>query len=99
MSKYTEILELIRLIRESFPDAEKVYTQGGCVRFALILKKVYPQGDIMWNEDHAVFRLEEHYYDITGEVEKSNFENRLVDRGILEIKRLLELSYQKPIKK
>lgn len=96
MSQYNEILDLIRLIRESFPYAEKVYTQGGCVRFALILKKVYPEGDIIWNEDHSVFRLDGHYFDITGEVDGGNFKNKLVDFGILKIKKILELSYQNP---
>jgi len=34
MHHHVQILETIRLIRESFDGAEVVYTEGSCVRFA-----------------------------------------------------------------
>jgi hypothetical protein len=68
VSKYIEILNLIRVIRESFPQSVEVYTQGSCFRFALILKTVYPEGEIYNDEDHATFFYLGKHFDIRGEV-------------------------------
>lgn len=63
------ILELIRSIRESFPQAAHVYTHGGCYRFFLILKQVYPEADAYYDSNHVITRIGDRYYDITGEVQ------------------------------
>lgn len=93
MNKYIEILNLIRVIRESFPQSVEVYTQGSCFRFALILKTVYPEGDIYWNEDHATFFLGGHFYDITGEIAPENRGEKIENWGILHIEKILKLRY------
>lgn len=95
MERYKEILNLIKVIRESFPNAVEVYTKGSCVRFALILKTIYPDGDIYWNEDHAIFKLDNHFYDITGEVASDGHTN-LEEWGILHINKVLQLRYNEP---
>ena len=94
MATLNEVLNLIKLIRESFPDAEKVYTQGSCVQFCLILNSVYPQGEIYWN-GHASFKLNGHFYDITGEISGEDFNVKLIDCGIMQINQILQLRYKK----
>ena len=54
----SEILKVIERIRDSFDGSVEVYTQGSCVKFAMILKEIFPQGNILYNSDHAIFILE-----------------------------------------
>lgn len=95
MSQHKEILSLIELIRESFPSSVEVYTKGSCLQFAMILKTVYPQGDIYYNQDHAVFKLGNSFYDITGEVSGKGYKIKIEELGILQINKLLKLRYEK----
>ena len=53
----SEILKIIERIRDSFDGSIEVYTQGSCVKFAMILKEIFPQGNILYNSDHAIFIL------------------------------------------
>ena len=63
------ILNFIKTIRESFIGSEIVYTKGSCYNFFLIIKEVYPNAQCYYNEDHVITKLDNKYYDITGEVE------------------------------
>lgn len=95
MNKHYEILNLIRIIRESFPNSVEVYTKGSCIRFALILKTVYPEGEVMYDCDHATFLYGEIYYDITGEITAPNKQSlKIEDYGILQTEKLLKLRYE-----
>lgn len=92
--KYHEITKFIKLVRESFPNAVEVYTKGSCVRFALILNSVFPGGEIYYNQDHAVYELDGHFYDITGDVDGAEQKIKLKDYGIEEIYNILQLRYE-----
>lgn len=87
------IEDLITSIRDSFPKSVEVYTRGSCVRFAQILKTVYPEGQILYNVCHAIFEYKGKYYDITGEVQKENH-TPLESYGEEHVKRILELKYE-----
>ena len=50
-----KVLAVIKRIRESFDDSVKVYTEGSCVKFAMILKEIFPSGEIYYNSHHAIF--------------------------------------------
>jgi len=65
-----KIEKFIESIRNSFEDSIKVYTQGSCYEFYLILKQVFPKAIAYYNEDHVITRIGNKYYDITGEVKK-----------------------------
>jgi len=91
--QHFEILNLIQIIRESFSNAEKVYTSGSCVQFALILNTIYPSGTIYYNIDHACFKLDDHYYDITGEISVDDTYIKLLEYGIPHINKILKLKY------
>lgn len=62
----------IDTIRNSFPNAVTVYTNGSCYKFYLILKAVFPSATAFYNSDHVITKIRDRYYDITGEVEKTN---------------------------
>lgn len=62
----------IEKIRESFVGAETVYTTGSCYRLYKILEFVFPQANAYYNSDHVITEINGRYYDITGEVEKTN---------------------------
>lgn len=62
--------QFIATIRDSFEDSVKVYTQGSCYEFYLILKQVFPEAIPYYDENHFITRIGDKYYDITGEVEK-----------------------------
>lgn len=68
--------EFISTIRDSFIGSQQVYTEGSCYHFYLILKKVFPNAEPFYDEDHIVTKIDDKYYDITGEI-------RRPDRGTL----------------
>lgn len=97
MEDVIKIQKVIKLIRESFPDAEKVYLNGSCYKFAAILEEIFPQGNIMDNEDHAIFELKKGYsYDITGRVLSDGY-TYLKDQKINTIIEKMNLKYEKSI--
>lgn len=51
---------------------EEIFTSGACGRFSRILKHVFPEGEILINytSTHTVFSIDNHMYDITGDVTK-----------------------------
>ena len=63
------IESFIKTIRESFHGSVRVYTSGSCYQFYLILKQVYPNAVAYYENDHVVTKIDNKYYDITGEVE------------------------------
>jgi hypothetical protein len=70
------ILNLIKSIRESFIGAKELYLNGGCYRFAEILKAAYPEGIIVRRLNHALFEYRGYLFDITGVVaELDNLSN------------------------
>jgi hypothetical protein len=52
----------------------KMFTEDYCYHFSVILKAVFPRGDIYYDVIHGHFILEfdERFYDITGVVEPHN---------------------------
>ena len=90
---HQKILKLIRIIRESFSQAEEVYMTGSCIRFALILDAVFP-GQILYDQDHAIFEMHGRCYDIRGEVEKSPHYIPIVKYGVGKLYELFQLRYK-----
>lgn len=72
MSKKIEMA--IQEIRELDGHIPLVLTRGGCFQFAKYLKRHFPEGEIYLtkNKSHAVFKYEDSYYDIRGEVGEAN---------------------------
>lgn len=66
-----EVLRLIAVIRESFPQSESVYTNGGCFSFHLILAEVYPDAIPYYDgiKGHVLTKINGCMYDITGRVD------------------------------
>ncbi len=70
MHKY--ILYIIEGIRNSFDSSVETYTRGKCYKFYLILKSIFPSAIAYYNSDHVITRIRDKYYDITGEVKRTN---------------------------
>lgn len=68
MTKHREILNFITLIRESHPLMIKIYTNGSCLNFYLILRKLWPEAVPYFNIDHILTKIDDKFYDITGEI-------------------------------
>lgn len=49
------------------PEFKQRARNGKCIEFAYLLSQLY-QGEIYWDEDHAIFKHQNKFYDITGEV-------------------------------
>ena len=88
-----EILKIIERIKDCFPNSEIICTEGSCVKFAMILKQIFPEGDIFYNEDHAIFGLNSEYYDITGRVTLEPSYTLLKERDVLKIYDIMSLRY------
>ena len=91
---FTHILKTIELIRTSFSKAEKVYTSGSCIKFAMILKHLYPEGVILYDENHAIFEYGDNYYDIGGFAVKTEWHIPLADYGIIKVHEMTNLQYE-----
>jgi hypothetical protein len=73
-------LVFINLLRNSDNYIKTIYLNGGCYQFHLILKTLYPKAvpyvvGYRPNSrmDHVITKIDNKYYDITGEVDKSKF--------------------------
>lgn len=53
-----------------FPDNN--VNEGKCMLFAYLLKNIYPEGQIWDDQNHVIFKLQDKFYDITGEVQPGN---------------------------
>jgi hypothetical protein len=71
--KRPEIAVFIDNFKKPFDKkfAEHMFTNGNCFHFAVILKHLYPEGEIAYSLSlggHFVFLFQGRYWDITGEV-------------------------------
>lgn len=66
------ILQFIENFKAPFNERELIqtFTQGNCYHFAIILKSLYPNGEIIYDswKGHFVYLYFDKFYDITGEV-------------------------------
>lgn len=69
--KHEEILTFIARIRQSHPRMVDIFTKGSCFYFYLILKHVYPEAIYYDDFNHVITRIDDKFYDITGEVSPS----------------------------
>lgn len=78
MADEQRVLSLIAAIRESYLHSKTVYTRGGCYRFHLILKAVFPDAVPIYQvPGHVVTEIDGRLYDITGEVAAEQYQVRL----------------------
>lgn len=70
MTKEREILNIIEAIRDSHPLMVKIFTEGSCLEFHNILRKIFPEAKPVYLdiEGHVVTEIDGKYYDITGSV-------------------------------
>lgn len=81
---FTHVLKTIELIRDSFEGSQIVYTQGSCVKFAMILKHIYPTGEILYDLSHAIFEYDNKCFDINGFANKNENHMPLQNYGIIQ---------------
>lgn len=75
MERKTEVLEFIKLIRDSFIGSEQVYTNGSCYQFYKLLKSKFSDALAYYNSDHVITKIGDLFYDITGIVDITNHLN------------------------
>lgn len=69
-----EPLEFIDRLRSIYPDRYLEMT-GGCMKFHLLLKMVFPEAIGYYDHDHVITKIGENFYDIDGIVtETADFE-------------------------
>ena len=90
-----EILKTIGLIRESFDDSVKVFTEGSCVKFCMILQHLYPDGSILYDMNHAIFQYGHNCFDINGYTTKTLNHIPLEAYGLLKSYEIMNLKYNK----
>lgn len=94
---FTDVLKTVELIRDSFVGSEIVYTEGSCVKLAMILKHIYPAGKILYNEIecHAIFEYDGRYFDING-FAKSNKDYEPIEKlDLLTMYQIMGMKYSK----
>lgn len=69
MKRHEDIISYIKILRESFDGAEIAYKNGSCYKFYEILKHTFPESKPFYTGvHHVVTKINERYYDISGEV-------------------------------
>lgn len=86
----TAVEKVIQRIRESFSEAERIYTQGACVQFALILATIFPGGRILYDIDHAIYEYDGRCYDIRGQALKTSAYVPIEEYGISMLSDMLK---------
>lgn len=66
--KHRRILNTISFIRESHSEMVNIFSKGSCLNFFCILHSIYPEAECYFNIDHIISKIDDKYYDITGEV-------------------------------
>lgn len=77
--KNNQILNIIEKIKEKYNektggDAKVTFTEGGCYYLPIMLKKLMPEENVkiyistVGEESHALSKIDNNYYDITGNV-------------------------------
>ena len=63
-----ELLKLITAIRDSHPDMVRLYSEGQCYNFALIIRSIRPEAVIHYShvEGHVYTEVNGRLYDIRG---------------------------------
>jgi hypothetical protein len=67
----SKVESFIEKVRSSFIGSQQVYTEGSCYHFYLILKEVFPDAECWADEGHIVTKIDNKFYDITGEVRQT----------------------------
>jgi len=63
-----KVESFISKVRDSFIGSQQVYTHGSCYHFYLILKEVFSDAEAYYDADHIITKIDNKFYDITGEV-------------------------------
>jgi hypothetical protein len=74
---HIKILEFISLINKTFGKYKEM--SGGCYKFHLLLKKMFPYAKIWYCNNHVLTQINGRYYDIDGEQKLSNFDYNFLD--------------------
>ena len=93
ISTSLKVLSVISRIRDSFVGASHVYTNGSCIKFAMILQEIFPDGSIFYDPNHARFELEGEYYDINGYARKTSSHIPIEDYGTLKCYDLMNMAF------
>lgn len=70
--EHEKILKVIGAIRTSFIGADYIYKNGSCFQFVKILQEIFPSVECWYDQDHAIAKIRDKYYDISGEVIPGN---------------------------
>ncbi len=67
-------LLLVNSLRETDRYIESIFMQGGCYRFHLFLKNIFPVATpfIHKDKDHIISKIDNQFFDIKGIVENKN---------------------------
>ncbi len=91
---HIDIIRVITLIRNSFPDSVEVYTNGSCVKFCMILLAIFPEGKILYDGCHAIFEIFDTCYDINGLAKKDNH-IPIEQYGLIGMYELMNMTHKK----
>lgn len=68
--KEEQIIECLKVLRDSADIMLKVFTCGSCYRLYMMLKAICPEAIPYWSDldGHCITRIQDSYYDIGGKV-------------------------------
>ena len=65
------LLLVINSLSTIHQDVNNLFTKGYCGLFHIFLKKLRPDAEMYYNSDHVITKIEDRYFDITGEISLS----------------------------
>lgn len=69
-------LDIINALQDTDPYVKMIFTEGGCYKFHCFLKTLFPSAELYIHKkkDHVATKIGRKYYDITGEVDKNEYD-------------------------
>lgn len=64
----SSVLRFLSQLRETVPEAERIFTEGGCYRLFLLLRTIWTDAEPLYDGNHVITRIDGKCYDITGRV-------------------------------
>jgi len=77
---HVNVLMFLQTLRESHPSQVDIFTNGSCYHLYRILRSVFSEVNLQdneveayYNSDHVISRINDKFYDITGEVDQGKY--------------------------
>lgn len=64
------VLEFLERLKDIYGRGTSTHNNGECLKVHILLKTLYPQAKGYYNSSHILTEIDNHFYDLNGEVDR-----------------------------